>query len=58
MLATLTSREVHRIPVLLGGSGRAGTPPVRHCKLPVLLRPLPCCGKCRGRPLIGCPVAG
>lgn len=58
MLAVSTAVEPRRIPVLQGGSGLAGHPPVPHRKLPVLLRPLPCLGKCTGRPCADCPVGG
>lgn len=58
MLAVLAARELRRIPVLLGGSGLAGRPPVPHRKLPVLLRPRPCLGKCMGRPCADCHAAG
>lgn len=50
MLAVAAARESRRIPVLLGGSGRAGRPPVPHRKVAVLLRPVPCPGGCTGRP--------
>jgi len=58
MLAVITAVEPRRIPVLLGGSGLAGHPPVPHRKLPVLLRPLPCVGKCMERPYAACHVGG
>lgn len=54
MSAVVAAREARRIPVLLGGSGVAGRPPVVHRKLPVLLRPLPCSGKCSVRMCASC----
>ncbi len=58
MFAVVAARESRRIPVLLGGSGLADRPPVPHRKIPVLLRPLPCSGKCMGRPCADCQAAG
>lgn len=58
MLAVVAAVEPRRIPVLLGGSGLAGRPPVPHHKVPVLLRPLRCLGKCKGRSCAGCRASG
>ncbi|CAM3393146.1 hypothetical protein [Paracidovorax anthurii] len=58
MLAVTTAVEPRRIPVLLGGSGLAAHPSVPHRKLPVLLRPQPCLGKCMGHPCARCRVVG
>lgn len=58
MFAALASREPRRIPVLLGGSGLTRPAPVPQRKLAVLLRPLPCLGKCEGRPCADCREAG
>lgn len=57
MLAVPSARDSRRIPVLLGGSGLAGRPPIPHRKVPVLLRPLPCFGKPMGRSHVGSGVA-
>ena len=57
MFAALAVRESHRIPVLLGGSGLTSPAPLPQRKLAVLLRPLPCLGKCTGRPCADCRVA-
>ena len=57
MFAALAVRESHRIPVLLGGSGLTSPAPLPQRKLAVLLRPLPCLGKCMGRPCADCRVA-
>ncbi len=57
MLAVPSARDSRRIPVLLGGSGLAGRPPIPHRKVPALLRPLPCLGKPMGRSLVGSGVA-
>ena len=58
MFAALAVRESHRIPVLLGGSGLTSPAPLPQRKLAVLLRPLPCLGKCMGRPCTDCRRAG
>lgn len=58
MHAALAAGESRRIPVLLGGSGLlTGPAPSPQRKLAVLLRPLPCFGKCMGRPCADCRVA-
>ena len=57
MFAVHAARESRRIPVLLGGSGLACPLPVPLRKPAVLLRPLPCLGKCVGRTCADCPVA-
>lgn len=56
MFAVVATRESRRIPVLLGGSGLAGCPPVPHRKLPVLLCPVTCTDKCTRRPCADCHV--
>ena len=57
MFAAFAARESHRIPVLLGGSGLTRPAPLPQPRLAVLLRPLPCLGKCGGRPCADCRVA-
>ena len=57
MFAAFAARESHRIPVLLGGSGLTRPAPSPRRKLAVLLRPLPCPGKCTGRPCADCREA-
>ncbi len=57
MFAAFAARESHRIPVLLGGSGLTRPAPLPQPRLAVLLRPLPCLGKCGGRPCADCREA-
>ena len=57
MYAALAAGEPRRIPVLLGGSGLTRPAPLPQPRLAVLLRPLPCLGKCGGRPCADCREA-
>ncbi len=57
MFAAFAARESHRIQVLLGGSGLTRPAPLPQPRLVVLLRPLPCLGKCGGRPCADCREA-
>ena len=57
MLAVIAAVEPRRIPVLLGGSDLTRPAPLPQPRLAVLLRPLPCLGKCGGRPCADCREA-
>ena len=57
MSAVPVARASHRVPVLLGGSGLASPLPAPQRNLALLLRPLPCLGKCGGRPCADCREA-
>lgn len=58
MSAVPGARASHRVPVLLGGTGIASPLPAAQRKLALLLRPLPCLGKCMGLPCAACRAGG
>ena len=58
MSAVPTVRALHRVPVLLGGTGLASPLPAPQRNLALLLRPLPCLGKCMGLPCATCRAGG
>jgi len=58
MSAVPAVSALHRVPVLLGGTGHASLRPAPQRKLALLLRPLPCLGKCMGLPCAACRARG
>lgn len=54
MSAVPVTRELHRVPVLLGGSGLARPLPIPRRVVPALLLPKPCASGCDGRAYSPC----
>lgn len=58
MFAVPVTRESHRVPVLLGGTGLARPLPVPRRVLPALLMPKPCSGRKDGPTGVSCANGG
>lgn len=58
MFAVPMTRESHRVPVLLGGTGLARPLPIPRRVLPALLIPKPCSSREDGSAGVPCATGG